>query len=490
MVGFAILSVWITTLAIVVVRIVNSHLTNKRNNVPRDLESDHAVLLDTTTKVVSLNVLSLLLVSGYGYIGLPSSFILSSQIADGWCNLPGQGLGDHCFGDFGLPYSEQVFGYDGGSEYASSITPLVLVFFRILSLLSYNEALFLYLVILATCCVIPWLWLCRAKLVAVAAGLSSIGAIVALDRGNHVPLASGLFSIYWVSATASTSQFNRKLSDFAVLLPPLALALAASQKFWTVLFLVVPLLLGRIRHFFLGLAYFLALNLTALAVLSASPWLALRQTQKMMLDADYASYVSKYAVSLPSFIGRLICFGDGGCLANNPSHNFRISPVVALALLAFLALLTILLRRIEFALNRSQGSLAIAVFLLWGVLGLPEAAAYNLVLFPMIALVALTGRVFYEPASDVSSEVIPTCAEKREDPLHLERMLFSAACLFSLVPLPLWWFVDGDAGMSFVGHYLGYFRAPSLIVPILWTTVLVVLSLSVVRWTTRGLSSN
>ena len=42
------------------------------------------------------------------YLGVAPTAALSFGVVDGWCSQGSEGLGSHCFGDFGMPYSQSI----------------------------------------------------------------------------------------------------------------------------------------------------------------------------------------------------------------------------------------------------------------------------------------------------------------------------------------------------------------------------------------------
>jgi hypothetical protein len=137
-------------------------------------------------------------ISSYFQINLTESLIF--KVNDGWCELPNQGVGLHCFGDF---YASMQSSFE--SPWKDSVTaypPLSVIifqFFQSLYLLSgsSNTALFLYLSLLIFSMAFPVLHLFFTKrikskklcLILLLTLFSLAPTIMVIDRGNNIGFA-------------------------------------------------------------------------------------------------------------------------------------------------------------------------------------------------------------------------------------------------------------------------------------------------------------
>jgi hypothetical protein len=307
----------------------------------------------------------------YSYLGIAWTEALSFRVEDGWCSPSIEGVGQHCFGDFGFPYYTGGFPtvYEPGNMVASN-TPLTALAFEFVQILSYNIGLFLYLfTLLGSSLTIIW-WGTRGLPVdqrtffLVFLGAGSLGTIVAVDRGNHVALLA-LLGLLFVLAIESRQR------KWAIILCALLIGL----KFWGFVFLIG--LLAR-RRYLDALIAAVAAFVTSIAVLYAFPG-TLRSNIELTLAAagnhDYALRVTAFAISVPSLMRRFACGGanSAGCDVSALQGNWSTSSLFTLTIVGiFLVWAWISIRVFP-----RRSALAWIPLLTLPIVALPESASYN-----------------------------------------------------------------------------------------------------------------
>lgn len=418
------------------------------------LQSRVIRILVASTPIVWASVLLSVLLTEYR--GVPWSEAFSYNIDDGWCDPgAGQGIGIHCFGDFGYPYNKggQDSEYSPGNWLANA-TPLMLHLFNLLRLLDYNSALLVYLSALVIPTIVLSFWICRRTIgdskIAILAifGAASTGSLMAFDRGNHVawflPLLVGI---------VITADKGKNWSCLSLIV------LAGLVKWWGPLLVCVPLIRRRYRDSVLALATTALLNLLFLLLFRTSGVnfeTRLRSTIAEVFNREYGLFVSRMAVSLNSWIGRLICWwsDDVECADVYPGEMIPSSAIpVGIALLLFgLTVFT----------GRRLG--LVSPFTLFGIGGLvflavPEAAPYNLVGASATALLMLIFELGGRPATSGETQLFPMWLEKSA------ATVIALALLFASVPIAWYTFVDSGIGSPMWFDGMGSFRLPQLLVP-------------------------
>lgn len=411
------------------------------------------ILVASTPIVWALVLLSVLLTE---YRGVPWSEAFSFDLDDGWCDpSAGQGVGAHCFGDFGYPYKKG--GQD--SEYATgnglaNATPLMLHLFNVLRPLGYNFGLVVYLIGLIAPTLLLSYWVYKrtssnSKIAILAIfGAASTGSLMAFDRGNHVAWFLPL-----VVAIVITAKNGKNWSCLSLIV------LAGLLKWWGPLLVCVLLIRKRYRDSVLALVSTALLNLLLLLLFRTSGVsfeTRLRSTMTEIFNQEYGLYVSRLAVSLSSWIGRLICWwsGDVECADVYPGEMIPSRAIpVGLALLLFGS--TVLT-------GRRLG--LVSPFTLFGIGGLiflavPEAAAYNLVGASATALLMLIFESGGRPPASGETQLFPLWLEKSA------ATVMALALLSASVPIAWYTFVDSGIGSPVWFDGMGSFRLPQLLVP-------------------------
>lgn len=316
------------------------------------------------------------------YFGAPISSHLSFQVEDGWCTSP-QGIGGHCFGDFGLPWGEiQSRDPYAGQTILASNPPLVLLLFKyVLGPLDYNVALIAYLSISVVSVSLALFLLARnfrfgnadsATLVLV--GLTSIGFLTAFDRGNHVWMVVPL--IVWAILAESRGQSLNTVLSFAVL---------GAVKFWGPVFTLILAIRGKWKEFFLTLpaiALLYGLPVAFLSELSLSQ--RIQGFVAGVLNDSVSMNVSQYSIS-PYGLGlKVYCdFLASDC-------NLRILGELRLESqwLAVVAGAVMIIAAVLSSYFQRKASAIWLPFFLLPIVALPESSLYNLVVLPVAMVIA------------------------------------------------------------------------------------------------------
>ena len=396
--------------------------------------------------------------TGYRSIFFPISYYRINFVDDGWCQPPKQGLGIHCFGDFGFPYQHAIneTAYSPGSLGAAN-TPFSIFLFELLSQVDYNVALIFVQISMLAGIVGTVYWGSLARNIhtrltlVLLVGVGSVGSIVAIDRANWVGFLAPLILLFvvlidkglWIRAS-------------------LVLVLIAGLKFWGIIFVVGLIAKKQLKYALLCL---ILTPLSYLFFFVTAEWNKnlfekMRLTFAAITDKEYSSLISKYGVSIYSGIVRINCsYQDvGECDFNRPSAYLDHSMVIAITCSAMLVLWASA-SMIYFARNRF---LAYTPLISLGFLAVPDAPAYNLVFaLPAVAL------LFRWLSVDLGRATRTRGGTKQVTLENLLTVCLMAALMFSIVPLPLWSFGDNNDSM------LGDWRLSNLIVPSVWITVVV-----------------
>ena len=316
-----------------------------------------------------------------GYKGIQWSELLSFRVDDGWCRTGLEGIGRHCFGDFGLAFNRGNFEnvYEPGNLDATS-TPLTAVLFEFLRLFSYDVslAIFQVVMVLSVCAPIFWStsghrWTTRFGASAVL-GIGTIGAITAIDRGNHVALLVPLGLAYVISME------KRKWAQAVLFLTILSML-----KFWGIV-----LVIGLIGH----KRYRDSAKVVLLTVLGSLGLLAIfpggfHQKLSSMLasvsDHNYAAKVAGYATSTHGLLKRTACALTTEDWCNTETHAKSIFSSTFFSLMIILCLVgwSWWLLRFAKAPVHIWGTSILALTFM----AVPDAPTYNTVF--TVAIVAL-----------------------------------------------------------------------------------------------------
>lgn len=327
-------------------------------------------LVEVQTCVWVLVVFGIL---AYGYLGKIWSEVLIFRVDDGWCE-PGQGIGNHCFGDFGMPY-----GVGSGNSFyeknnpAAMNSPLTNLVFVALGKLNYDFALVTYLAMLLVAAFLPFVAgrssfpLGFRLQTATLFGLISVGSLAAIDRGNHILIVASLLFGYLISVE------KRNWTRATVLL-----ILISLLKFWGIV--LVVLLIAKSRYRNALTAVFLTPVLTIMLLIPFSG--SLSDTTRVMLEAvvnrEYGNVVARYSISIQGLFRRTVCSLETGyfCSGSDDPNGWTASVYFSIAILVVLLLLVLIIIK-----NSSQTPHVWMLFVASiGVVGIPEGPIYQLAL--------------------------------------------------------------------------------------------------------------
>ena len=352
------------------------------NKASYKLQHDHFV-----SKLVRYQtVLWIFVVFGiviHGYMGRTWSEVQSFQVNDGWCDIRSQGIGSHCFGDFGLPFNRGL----GDSVYlpnnfAAANTPVTAALFEFLRLFPYNWSLAIYLLTLASCICVPFVKnltlgsLSMRLQIAGLCGLLTSGGISALDRGNHVVMLIPL--LFFFVRSIENEQWTRA----AMFLTAMALL-----KFWGIIFVVALIARGKwLLAALVGTATGL-ISLVTMAFFPGSLSASIRAMISMVTNRDYSHSIAGFSISLSGFARRVGCAFSSPDYCNTKTFGSSslASPIIGVIVLFTIALLAVLLIRFGKAPTLIWGSVLISM----GFLAVPDAPVYNLSLTVVIVAIAI-----------------------------------------------------------------------------------------------------
>jgi hypothetical protein len=392
-----------------------------------------------------------------GYHGQTWSEVQSFQVVDNWCEVGSQGIGNHCFGDFGLPYFRGL-GANPYTEnnFAAANTPLTAVIFEVLRLFPYNFALLVYLISMIAALSVPF-FSRKSRLsggeriqLAVLSSLITCGGIVAFDRGNHVAFFVPLLVGFLLSV-------QREKWRQAVIL----MTLMAMLKFWGILFVVV--LIARSKWLHAVTSIFLAGILSAVLLIPFPGSFAssVKAMISMAGNRDYANAVSGYSISLHGFLRRTSCAVSSPNWCDTKAHGDSIwaSPVVSIAIAIGLSLAVYFLVRNPKVPDLIWITSAVSL----GFLAVPEAPMYNLVLLAAIpAVIACLPEYSADPNWRLSTGAVMAALVVSQTPFTLFSTTASR-------------FASGTSDSVVV------FRSAYWITPSLWVTFLLLVLIDYLR---------
>lgn len=145
--------------------------------------------------LLGLAVVSAWILSSYFKVDVAT--MVSYPGADGWCNVPHEGIGVHCFGDFGAITFNSLTSPPVGPElvYPLSSRILRIPFFVIASLSGFQASLIAFLIVSAACVTFPVVWAVRdvpwalKPVVVTVLGVTTTPFLMVLDRGNMLAFA-------------------------------------------------------------------------------------------------------------------------------------------------------------------------------------------------------------------------------------------------------------------------------------------------------------
>lgn len=273
-----------------------------------------------------------------GYHGQTWSESLVFKVSDGWCNDTIDGVGDHCFGDFGLGYFQGDFGDEFEVDYVpenfiTTNTPMTIVLFKALGRLGFDTALVIYLSLLAVSVLFPLFHATRDldalyRCVAIVfGGALSYGLIATLDRGNHIGLL--VTPAYFYVLALEQHRSDRTILWGVIL---------AVLKFWGGLFFLPLLINKRIREFMLSVLLTLIGYLAPLSFFQVGFWNALTTMFRVNSSNTVAAITAPYNISANGFAQRIACAinRDSWCNTTDPANQFPYKGIITLFVLILL----------------------------------------------------------------------------------------------------------------------------------------------------------
>jgi hypothetical protein len=352
------------------------------NKVSNKLHLDHFASKLIRYQTV-LWVFVVLGIAIHGYMGNTWTEVQSFKVNDGWCEIGIQGIGNHCFGDFGLPYfrglRDSTYLPD---NFAAANTPVTAALFEFLRLIPYNWALGAYLLMLASCVCIPFLWKTEIGPLSVRlqlaglCGLLTSGGISALDRGNHVLMLIPLLFFFVQSIE------NEKWARAAVYLTAIALL-----KFWGIIFIIALIARGKWLLAALASTATGVISLVTIAFFPGSVLNSVGSMISMVTNRGYSNSISGFSISLPGFIRRAGCAISSPEFCNTKAYGSSAlaSPLIGVSILLMIALLAMSLMRLKKAPTLIWASVLVSM----GYLAIPDAPVYNLSLTVVIVAIAV-----------------------------------------------------------------------------------------------------
>lgn len=445
--------------------------------VAHGLKSQQADRIPARVDVVSRRFLAilqygwivvLLLFFHTSYLGESWTNVLSFRVADGWCDSVMEGVGAHCFGDYGLPVhrGNQASVYTAGNIAATN-SPSMTLFFEVFRLIPYRVGVLLYsLILIVAVLIVAWWGAVLLSPVERAAaifttGIGCLGAVMALDRGNHIALVAPLALVYILS-------IDRR----AWRLASLALGVIASVKFWGIILVVGLLARRQYRYAFLSSAIAGVLYVVPLALFGGDMMSKATAMMGAVINRGYGAIVSKDAVSLYSFVGRFHCVTKDPleCSRDTPTASLPNGTVIAV-LIAVGLMVWAYAMLVTF---HNNAFLAYTPLLSLCFLAVPEAAPYNLVVTVVMSAVLMRSSWFRERR---------TVLGLQEEPLmsNWAQRAFWALCgalVLSTLPLAVWSFPAADS--TGILAWFGSWRLSVWLVPVVWLYAIVMSSFALV----------
>jgi|GEM_PF-6732322 len=319
-----------------------------------------------------------------GYLGKTWTETISFKVDDGWCKTGFEGIGRHCFGDFGLAYNR---GYQESvylpQNYAATNTPVTALIFELLRLLPYDLALILYLSGAVIALAYPIFAETRGfpvevrSLIILAISICGAGSISAIDRGNHVAYLVPLLYLYLIAI--EQKKWNRAT---------LLLVGLASLKFWGIIFIISLLLNRRIWESIKAVCLTTVISLTALITFPGSLDGKLRIMFAMVSSKDYSNSIAGYALSFFGLARRTGCLLSTQTWCNTKSYvgTFWTS-TAALSLITAGALFVLVVLHCVGFKHRIIATLLTSTI---GIVLVPDAPRYN-----SVFVIVLVSLVFY-----------------------------------------------------------------------------------------------
>lgn len=328
------------------------------------------------------------------YLGRNWLESLVFRVSDGWCDHVRDGIGTHCFGDFGLGYFQGDFNRSFPIDYVpenfiTTNTPLTIVIFQFFGWFGYDTALAVYSSLVLLSIAYPLVHASRhldvvhRSLIVVFGGILAHGTLATLDRGNHIGL---LITPAYLFILSLSQERERASVGWLIVLSTL--------KFWGGLFFLPLLVNKRLRAVIVAGSLTCAGYLLPLAMLDGAFPEAFRTMLKVNSSNKIAVITAPYNISGNGLVQRIICAARRAhwCNTTEPANQYALKGLVSIVVLGLLILLLILILIgfREFPIIRYGSLLAIPQFVI------PDAALYSTV-FSTCMLAYLVHRSHESP---------------------------------------------------------------------------------------------
>ncbi len=401
------------------------------------------------------------------YLGRNWLESLVFRVSDGWCDDVKDGIGTHCFGDFGLGYFQGDFNRSFPIDYVpenfiTTNTPLTIVMFQILGWFGYDTALGIYSSLMLLSIAFPLVHASRhldvvhRTLIVVFGGILAHGTIATLDRGNHIGL---LVTPAYLFILSLDRERGRATVGWLIVLSTL--------KFWGGLFFLPLLVNKRFRTVCAAGLLTCTGYLVPLAMLDGEFSEAFRTMLRVNSSNKIAVITAPYNISGNGLVQRIVCAARRAhwCNTTEPANQYAQKGLVSLVVLGLLVILTILILVgfKEFPIVRHGSLLAIPQFVI------PDAAIYSTV-FSTCLLAYMVHR-------------------SHENPLELKALAEKHRLLLRCLQLVLWGSLVPVAfsvtTLSWLGSSNGTanpeFKIQYWMNPILWSVYFVVAGVVALR---------
>jgi hypothetical protein len=385
----------------------------------------------------------------YSYVGVQWTEVLVFSVSDGWCDVESQGLGRHCFGDFGILHAVDSQSLYLEPNVAGRNPPFVNLLGLFSQNVHYNWGL---LITLLSMIALQFEMLRRATVLLspleravcqVFLGLLAFGSIASLDRGNLTLLVSPMIYFFCVSIVK-----ERYLSASFLI------GLMFALKFWAVIFLLAFFAKRKWRYVAISSANMCLVTLLPLFFFEGNLKNKLENIVLSVLDREYGAFLAQFSTSLFSLILKIECLIDwSGCQPGRLPEGIPFAAGLAVLLFSFLSFISVL----SITFWKSNHFLGYLPLITMVFLALPEAQLYNL-----SVMSTLTALYFWQNQEKVSGNLPHTFRQRRQE-------VFTKAVLvgIAVTSLPIAFYV------GFVLPSAENLRLPTVYAPLLWFPLVV-----------------
>jgi hypothetical protein len=440
---------------------------------PNEGQPKFSSLSDAIVTVGALTIVGLLISVFYAsYNGQAFTDVISFRVGDGWCDSQTEGVGLHCFGDFGTNRTADFTEATYNSLLAQN-TPLVNLFFGVYRSIPYQLGLTIYLFTMfigiagSVWSATKGMVLSSRTMLVLFIGILNVGTFSTLDRGNHVgwmvPLA------FWFLSAVYKSNWTHA---------SIALSLLVSVKWWGVLFALGLVVYHKWGHLFRSALLAIVMNHLALGFFAGSYHFKVSSIYEWLFDRDLTAQVATYSVSASTFFVRMSCFlqqsdycnfvsGHQGAASGSDADGATSAPLARFVLVIVIcALLYWIGRRLT-----KTPELFLSLLPLLSIVVLPEAGIYN---------ISLIGSGL---ATLVQSENSRGNRENLTDEFRVKRTI-TVLMLLMIAPVGYYYRNPGSLnGLTSDGYVL---RIQYITVPVLALTCLLVTLTFALRHHTSG----